>query len=102
MAFRVLWVGWMLVMMSGCARTRAVSPREEDAAWTEVRSLHFRVLTNVEAQTATHAALELEALRGAVSRLWGGDEDISGSMDVVLLRDAADLEALVPWIPLTS
>ncbi|GEN13362.1 hypothetical protein MFU01_83990 [Myxococcus fulvus] len=96
MAFRVLWVGWMLVMMSGCASTRAVSPREEDAAWTEVRSRHFRVLTNVEAQTATRAALELETLRGAVSRLWGGEEDIPGSMDVVLLRDAAELEALVP------
>ncbi|WP_408888522.1 hypothetical protein ACJ2CR_27340 [Myxococcus faecalis] len=96
MAFRVLWVGWMLAMVSGCASTRAPSPREDDAVWTEVRSRHFRVLTNVEPQEATRAALELETLRGAVSRLWGGDEDIPGAMDVVLLRDAAELEALVP------
>ncbi|MFY1826942.1 hypothetical protein ACN47A_13565 [Myxococcus fulvus] len=99
MALRALWVGWMLAMMSGCASTRAVAPREDDAVWTEVRSRHFRVLTNLEPQSATRAALELETLRGAVSRLWGGDEDIPGSMDVVLLRDAAELEALVPGSP---
>ncbi|MCP3063336.1 DUF1570 domain-containing protein [Myxococcus sp. K38C18041901] len=92
MAIRVGWMGLILALVSGCASSRALCPLEGGSPWTEARSQHFRVHTNLSPQAAKKAALELEKLRRAVLLAWGPDFDPEGSVDVIILRDEAELE----------
>lgn len=92
MKLRLGWVGLLLALVSGCASSRAMCPREGGQPWSEARSQHFRVQTNLSPQAARQAALELEKLRRAVLLAWGPDFDPDGSVDVIILRNDAELE----------
>ncbi|WP_338872430.1 hypothetical protein [Myxococcus stipitatus] len=78
-------------MSTGCASSRALCPREGGRAWSEVRSEHFRLQTNLSPEVAAKSAAELEKLRRAVLLAWGPDFNPPGSLDIVLLRNTSEL-----------
>ncbi|MFY1826941.1 DUF1570 domain-containing protein [Myxococcus fulvus] len=87
-----VWVGLLgLLLSSGCAGSRAVCPREGGRAWSEVKSEHFRMHTDLSPEVATKSAIELEKLRRALLLAWGTDFNPPGSLDVILLRNTSEL-----------
>ncbi len=78
----------------GCAglRTRATCPAEGGMPWREVKSAHFRVQTNLDAEAATQTALELEKFRRALLLAWDSEFDPPGEVEAIVLRNAGELE----------
>ncbi len=91
MNFRTGWLCLSLLLASGCAGTRALCPNEGGRPWSEVRSTHFRIQTNLTPEAATATALELEKFRRALLLAWGNDFDPPGSVEVILLRNNKEL-----------
>lgn len=90
------WVALLALWVStGCASSRALCPREGGRAWSEVRSEHFRLQTNLSPEVAAKSAAELEKLRRAVLLAWGPDFNPPGSLDIVLLRNTSELSEFV-------
>ncbi|WP_342377721.1 DUF1570 domain-containing protein [Myxococcus stipitatus] len=79
------------VVSTGCASSRALCPAEGGRVWSEVRSEHFRLHTNLSPEVAAQSAAELEKLRRAVLLAWGPDFNPQGSLDVILLRNTSEL-----------
>ncbi|NMO19873.1 DUF1570 domain-containing protein [Pyxidicoccus fallax] len=88
------WEGLCLVLLlaTGCAGSRALCPIEGGRPWSEVRSKHFRIQTNMTPEAATKTALELEKYRRALLLAWGRDFDPPGTVDVIVLRNATELD----------
>jgi tetratricopeptide (TPR) repeat protein len=80
-----------LLLATGCVGTRALCPDEGGRPWSEVRSKHFRIQTNMAPEAATSTALELEKYRRALLLAWGSDFDPPGTVDVILLRNQNEL-----------
>jgi tetratricopeptide (TPR) repeat protein len=86
---RFLLVSSMVVLAG-----RASSAAEP---WTLVRSPHFEVASDAGAPAAADAARRLERLRDVLGRLLPAPEEADAPIvRVLLLRDAAELAALVP------
>jgi len=85
-----LWV--VLVFATGCAglKTRATCPAEGGAPWREVTSAHFRVKTNLNAEAATQAALELEKFRRGLLLAWDSEFDPPGEAEAIIVRNAGE------------
>lgn len=70
-----------------------------DKAWTEIRSPHFRVLTNGSTENALKVAREFEELRWVfANRLPGARLDSGASFLVFAVRDVETAESLVPGL----
>ncbi|MCP3102511.1 DUF1570 domain-containing protein [Myxococcus sp. K15C18031901] len=59
--------------------------------WSEVRSEHFRLHTDLSPDVAAKSAVELEKLRRALLLAWGTDFNPEGSVDVILLRNTSEM-----------
>lgn len=83
-----------LLLGTGCAglRTRATCPSEGGKPWREVKSTHFRVLTDLDAEAAQQTALELEKFRRALLLAWDSDFDPPGEVEAIILRNAGEFE----------
>lgn len=69
-----------------------------EQSWTEVRSPHFRVLTDGSDKDARHVARELEQIRGALSEVFPGIRLDSGVPLLVLApRDENSAKNLAPF-----
>ncbi|MFP2927467.1 hypothetical protein ACLESO_20170 [Pyxidicoccus sp. 3LG] len=86
------FLGLVLAVMSGCTGVRAICPLEGGRPWVEVRSSHFSVRTNLDAETAEEATRELEMLRQGLLQAWGGSFDPPGSVEVIVLRHQTAME----------
>jgi tetratricopeptide (TPR) repeat protein len=91
MTLRFTWVCLSLMLTTGCAASRALCPEEGGRPWSEVRSTHFRIQTNLSPDAATATALELEKHRRALLLSWGPDFDPPGTVEVILLRNLNEL-----------
>nr|WP_238539647.1 hypothetical protein [Corallococcus macrosporus] len=92
MTFRMAFLGWLAALLSGCTGMRALCPLEGGRPWVEVRSPHFTVRSNLDAETAEEAARELELLREGLLQAWGGSFDPPGTVDIILLHNRSALE----------
>lgn len=92
MTCRMAFLGLVLSVLSGCTRMRALCPAEGGRPWVEVRSPHFSVRTNLDADTAEDAARELELLRQGLLQAWAGTFDPPGTVEVIVLRNRSALE----------
>lgn len=80
------WIA-VALLMSGCVTApSAVGDRTE---WTEVRTEHFRVRAQADAQTATALGNALEDLRAGVAAYWGINP--KDRLELVAYRDASAL-----------
>ncbi|WP_164015216.1 hypothetical protein [Pyxidicoccus trucidator] len=86
------FLGLVLSVLSGCTSMRALCPAEGGRPWVEVRSPHFSVRTNLDADTAEEAARELELLRQGLLQAWASTFDPPGSVEVIVLRNRSALE----------
>ncbi|WP_407692920.1 hypothetical protein [Pyxidicoccus xibeiensis] len=86
------FLGLVMAVLSGCTGVRAVCPLEGGRAWVEVRSSHFNVRTNLDAETAEEATRELEMLRQGLLQAWGGSFDPPGAVEVIVLSNRAAME----------
>src|SRR5215471_3609020 len=85
-----LGLGLLLIWL--CLPARAA-----DKNWTEVRSPHFRVLTDGSDQDARRVAREFEQMRGAMSEVFPGVRLDSGVPLLVLVpRDESSMKYLAP------
>lgn len=82
-----------MVFGVGCAglRTRATCPAEGGHPWREVKSTHFRVQTNLNAEAAEKTALELEKFRRALLLAWDNGFDPPGEVEAIILRNPSQL-----------
>jgi hypothetical protein len=85
-------LAWVLTVLSGCTSMRALCPLDGGHPWVEVRSPHFSVRTNLDADTAEEAARELELLRQGLLQAWSGSFDPPGTVEVIVLRNPRALE----------
>ncbi|NMO21778.1 hypothetical protein HPC49_33930 [Pyxidicoccus fallax] len=85
-------LGWVLSVLAGCVSPRALCPLDGGNPWVEVRSPHFSVRTNLDADTAEEAARELELLRQGLLQAWSGSFDPPGTVEVIVLRNQRALE----------
>ena len=81
-----------VVLEVGCVGGRAACPSEGGKPWREVRSAHFRVVTDLESEPARQTALELEQLRQGLLLAWHAGFDPPGTVEVVVLRNPAEFE----------
>jgi len=73
--------------------------RAADKQWTEIRSPHFRVLTDASDSSARRVAREFEQMRVALNDIYPGIRLDSGAPLLVLApRDEESMKALAPWI----
>ncbi len=92
MTCRMAVLAWVLaVLLSGCSATRALCPLEGGRPWVEVKSPHFSVRTNLDADTAEEASRELETLRMGLLQAWGEGFDPPGTVEVIVLRNRVEL-----------
>ncbi len=66
------------------------------AAWVEVRSAHFRVVSDAGADEALRVAAELEKIRSVYQTVVGPDVEASDPILVFATADAEGFEALLP------
>jgi tetratricopeptide (TPR) repeat protein len=91
---------WALVAVAlvGCAGTVPFPPcpAEGGPPWLDVQTAHFRVRTDLAAEDARQAALHLERTHAALLAVaWPhARREEAPPMEVVVLRDPADLHAL--------
>ncbi len=77
----------------GCAAIRAplTCPKEGGPAWTELRSAHFVLLTDVDMERASARLTELEAMHTALAALIRrGAAEPAGKVEVVFFERAED------------
>lgn len=75
-----------VVFEVGCAGVRAACPSEGGKPWREVRSEHFRVETDLDAEAAAKTALDLEKFRRGLLLAWDSGFDPPGTVDAIVLR----------------
>jgi len=72
--------------------------RAAEKRWTEIRSPHFRVLTDSSDSSARRVAREFEQMRVALNDVYPGIRLDSGAPLLVLApRDEDSMKALAPW-----
>ncbi|MFY1831107.1 hypothetical protein ACN47A_34665 [Myxococcus fulvus] len=91
MTCRLALLGCLLACVTGCSSMRALCPLEGGRPWVEVRSPHFTVRTNLDAETSAEAARELEMMRQGLLQAWGGSFDPPGTVEVIVLRNRREL-----------
>lgn len=65
--------------------------------WTEVRSPHFRIVTDSSPNTARHLAAQFEQMRHVFSTLFKRDDfESAAPLTVIAARDYGSLQTLVP------
>lgn len=80
------------LLLAGCAHGgRAQCPAEGGPAWRELRSAHFRMRTDMDAQTAYDTLLQLERYRLALRLHWGEAFDPPVQVEVIALRHLSEL-----------
>src|SRR5215469_7654744 len=87
------------IIFGGCLLAMPLSSRASagDQPWTEVRSPHFRVLTDGSDKAARRVARELEQIRGAMSEVFPGIRLDSGVPLLVFApRDEDSMKFLAP------
>jgi hypothetical protein len=81
---------------AGCA-TVPPCPKAGGPAWSELRTTHFVVRTDLDAEDANELARELEEMRAIILAVgWSGAPEPLGTVDVVTFRSARELAAMVP------
>ena len=88
------WIGLAaLVMLSGCAHVTPECARHGGTPWREITSQHFVVQTNLSADDARAAAIQLEQARASIlGALPSGGS--TPSLEVVVFTSAAQLSEL--------
>jgi tetratricopeptide (TPR) repeat protein len=86
---------WLILAIA--ALLAATPDRALAAAWVEVRSPHFIVLSDSSERRAREVAWQFEQIRGAIVRLWPwAVVDLPLEVLVYAARDEAGMRALVP------
>lgn len=85
-----------LLLLSGCATLRQRTECREHGGpeWRELTSAHFRVATNVDEAEARRQVRAMERMRRTLALMWGDAFDPPGQVDVLLVRDEDELQAL--------
>lgn len=85
-----------LAAVAGCA-TLPPCPKEGGPEWSEIRSEHFLVRTDLAAPDAVELTRELEEMRTVILAVgWSGAPTPPGLVHVVAVRSARELSAIVP------
>jgi hypothetical protein len=83
-------------LASGCAGARAFRcPARGGPGWSELRTDHFLLRTDLPERPAAALAGRLERMRAAVAGALGGD-DVPGLVDVIAFATRRELEPFAP------
>lgn len=89
-----------VLLLVGC--THVASRPPPLSGWRELRSLHFRLRTNLPAADARTTIERLETLRAALQTAWSDAEDTPGSTEAIVLRERAELRTFTEWTGLAT
>jgi len=80
----------------GFGQARRSSAEAAEPSWVEVRSSHFRVVSDAAAEEARRVASELEKIRSVYQSVVGPELEPGAPVLVFASADAAGFEALLP------
>lgn len=99
---RILASAIVLIILQGCAASTALRPNIAKRSWTELRSKHFDVTTDLPSKKAAALVLEMETLWKSIADNYGlilPDKPLpTGRFRMVHLASCDDFEAII-WRP---
>jgi tetratricopeptide (TPR) repeat protein len=91
-------ISWKLLVASALAVLSAFfSAEAADDAWVEMRSAHFRVISNASEGSTRTLTWQLEQIRNVIATLWPWARvDLTTPLGVIAVKDESSMRALAP------